>query len=273
MAQYKTGTVDVTNGSAVVTGNGTSWTANVAASDGFTVVGDGVAYDVASVDSDTQITLSSTYQGTSDTGVSYAIWRDFTSPDNIPELSQGDLETATIFTRAMRRIQTLFDAAFARLTGGNTFSGAQTFEDAVDFQQVPTVNSENVYHESNILGTVSQSGGTPTGAIIETDSGPNGRYVKYADGTLECFRVVGLGGSLSLPVDSTWTFPEPFSSPPAVTGIVITDTGVSGLAAGMQCGVKSLPTSTAAVFSVDDFSGSYTTNSVFISQRATGRWF
>ena len=42
------------------------------------------------------------------------------------------------------------------------------------------------YHTNNILGTVSQSGGVPTGAIIERGSNDNGEYVKYADGTQIC---------------------------------------------------------------------------------------
>jgi hypothetical protein len=62
-------------------------------------------YDVASVDSDTQITLSAPYAGTTASGVVYAIGTGFTVPDNFPEMSQGDIETATIFTRAMRKIQ------------------------------------------------------------------------------------------------------------------------------------------------------------------------
>jgi len=41
-----------------------------------------------------------------------------------------------------------------------------------------------LYHTGNILGTVSQSGGIPTGAIIERGSNANGRFTKYADGTV-----------------------------------------------------------------------------------------
>jgi hypothetical protein len=37
-----------------------------------------------------------------------------------------------------------------------------------------------------ILGTATQSGGTPTGAIIETATNANGTYTKFADGTLIC---------------------------------------------------------------------------------------
>lgn len=43
------------------------------------------------------------------------------------------------------------------------------------------------YNPENIIGTVSQDSGIPTGAIIQSGSGSNGRYVKYADGTQICF--------------------------------------------------------------------------------------
>jgi len=108
MSQYKTGTASVTNGSATVTGTNTLWLANVTSGDSFTIASTGVMYDVASVDSDTQVTLSVAYAGTTASGVVYAIGTGFTVPDSFPEMSQGDIETATIFTRAMRKIQSKF---------------------------------------------------------------------------------------------------------------------------------------------------------------------
>ena len=39
------------------------------------------------------------------------------------------------------------------------------------------------YNDANILGTVSQSDGVPTGAIIQYVSNANGKAVRYADGT------------------------------------------------------------------------------------------
>ncbi|CAM4262142.1 hypothetical protein [Citrobacter portucalensis] len=38
--------------------------------------------------------------------------------------------------------------------------------------------------KADIVGTVSQSGGVPTGVIIEKGSNSNGNYIKFADGTL-----------------------------------------------------------------------------------------
>lgn len=65
-----------------------------------------------------------------------------------------------------------------------------------------------VYHQGSILGTVSQSSGVPTGAVIERGSNANGEYVRFADGTQIC--CVDSTFSTANPV--TWTFPASFSS-------------------------------------------------------------
>jgi len=43
-----------------------------------------------------------------------------------------------------------------------------------------------VCNSEELLGTVSQSGGVPTGAVIERGSNANGEYVRFADGTQIC---------------------------------------------------------------------------------------
>lgn len=43
-----------------------------------------------------------------------------------------------------------------------------------------------VYNAGSILGTVSQSAGVPTGAVIERGINANGEYVRFADGTQIC---------------------------------------------------------------------------------------
>jgi hypothetical protein len=73
-----------------------------------------------------------------------------------------------------------------------------------------------VYNQGNILGTVSESSGVPTGAIIESGSNANGQFVKYADGTMICSYV----GSLTSPSTGRYsqTYPAEFVSTPAVSG-------------------------------------------------------
>ena len=125
MSQYKTGTVTVTNGSATVTGSGTSWSANVAAGDLFTIIGSSVPYIVGSVASDTSLTLTSTYAGVTASAQSYAITTSFTPILGIPYMEQGDLDTATIYKRGMLVIEDFLNTtSFVNLTiTGNTTIG------------------------------------------------------------------------------------------------------------------------------------------------------
>lgn len=79
------------------------------------------------------------------------------------------------------------------------------------------------YNKENILGTVSQSGGVPTGAIIERGSNANGEYVKFADGTMICQKIItdtGIDVTTSnytiLRNDTDNAPPAVFASTPAV---------------------------------------------------------
>lgn len=77
---YTQGTVNVTNGSKIITGGGAlppNWEgAGVAAGDIFKVDSDGQEYVIESIDSPTQITLKTSYQGTTLIGEPYTIYRD-----------------------------------------------------------------------------------------------------------------------------------------------------------------------------------------------------
>ena len=70
-----------------------------------------------------------------------------------------------------------------------------------------------VFKQSNILGTVSESSGVPTGAIIEGGSNSNGEFVKYADGTMICTRQnLTMNYRSSNRMNATWSFPASFAS-------------------------------------------------------------
>lgn len=112
MSQYSAGTVTVTNGSAVVTGSGTSWS-SLSAGDLFSIKNSGVYYVVASVDSATQITLSSNYAGVTASGQLYTISTSFTPIFGIAYPEQGDIDTATILKRAISQLETLIKQAIS----------------------------------------------------------------------------------------------------------------------------------------------------------------
>ena len=74
---------------------------------------------------------------------------------------------------------------------------------------------------AQLVGSVSQSGGTPTGAIIERGSTSNGSWVKFADGTMRCTGTsVGVSsvdkaeGALFRSADVVWTYPAAFAVAP-----------------------------------------------------------
>ncbi len=104
--KYSTGTVDVTNGSAVVAGNGTTWSTNVKAGDYLRLGGlndvSAVWYEIQSVDSDTQVTLTANYTETTQSSQAYTIRKVFTTEDSdtwrcdqFTDSSLGDIMVAT----------------------------------------------------------------------------------------------------------------------------------------------------------------------------------
>lgn len=124
---------------------------------------------------------------------------------------------------------------------------------------------------ADIVGAVSQSGGVPTGAIVERGSNANGEYTKYADGTMECWltrtdttaisTVLGSGvrsGGLS------WVFPQPFISAPtchATPGA----TSCTGAAASASAGNAASYVYTAPA--------SQASTTLTVNLSAKGRWY
>lgn len=118
--QYTTGTVAVTNGSAIVTGSGTLFLTNASIGDIFTIQDEGVWYQIASVDTDLQVTLTANYAGTTDSGLGYAITSDFSPSRGYPLLNPRDVETASLVARAVQGIDTDMQNAFDLMSGLTT---------------------------------------------------------------------------------------------------------------------------------------------------------
>lgn len=94
----------------------------------------------------------------------------------------------------------------------------------------------------DIVGTVSQSGGIPTGAIIERGSNANGEYIRWADGTQICTRLVsGLGpintasGNVFISgVISGFTYPASFSGVAAASILTGNESNLNSWVAGIS---------------------------------------
>ncbi|MGN6772614.1 MAG: hypothetical protein ACTHJQ_22610 [Rhizobiaceae bacterium] len=91
----------------------------------------------------------------------------------------------------------------------------------------------NYYQKSTILGTVSQSSGVPTGAIIEKGSNANGRYVRFADGTQICTALITLVYTTVNVLTIGWTFPAAFTASPLLCGTTDVTTPQSSLRSGL----------------------------------------
>ena len=68
---------------------------------------------------------------------------------------------------------------------------------------------QRLYAQNSVLGPVSQSAGVPTGALLERATNANGDYIRWADGTQVCTRIISLASGLAV-----WTFPAAFSTAP-----------------------------------------------------------
>lgn len=121
-----------------------------------------------------------------------------------------------------------------------------------------SIGTGALYGRDSIVGTVSQSGGVPTGAIIERGSNANGNYVKFADGTMICFRQ-----DTALADGSTWVYPAAFSSPPAVSCTVA--------ASSFRSMTTGTPGPTSCLFRIWDIAGNGSTGS--LRAVAIGPWY
>ncbi|WP_300069794.1 DUF2793 domain-containing protein [uncultured Ruegeria sp.] len=103
-------------------------------------------------------------------------------------------------------------------------SGAAVQASAEDTTTGRLMRADYGYGPGNLLGSVSESSGTPTGAVIERGSTSDGDYVRFADGTQVCTATLHAvscttaEGALFSSNSESWTFPVAFSSAPMVSG-------------------------------------------------------
>jgi hypothetical protein len=84
--------------------------------------------------------------------------------------------------------------------------------------KIPVVTGLSTAALRDILGTVSQSGGVPTGAIVERGSNANGWWTRTADGLQICGQSLDLtamacataSGQVFISDNTIWTYPSGF---------------------------------------------------------------
>jgi len=120
------------------------------------------------------------------------------------------------------------DFAIKTSADGTTFQTALSVTAGTgvpDLKAGATIDGHPAYHRGNLLGPVAQTGGQPTGAVLESGSGADGHYLRLADGSQICWittltvpGVTTAFGSLFRSAEASWTFPQPFAAPPVVSG-------------------------------------------------------
>jgi len=151
-----------------------------------------------------------------------------------------------------------------------TLSGAAIQSAPDDTTEGRLMRADYGYGPGNLLGDVSLSGGTPTGAVIQTGANADGRFTRFADGTQICtgsFSVAGVSLTTALAGGFAGTvpaiaFPAPFVGAPSVSAT---------LSAGTQALVQGFDaTSTQADLRLwSGVSGGVTVNGRLL---AIGRW-
>lgn len=302
---YSTGTASVSNGATAVTGIGTSWLSTIRAGDLFGTH-KGMPVRIASVNSNTSLTLAYGWAGATQSGAAYEIQLTPRTVgvqeavlDLLERLSNGNLATIAELSSAANTFPYFTGAGTADLanltalgraliamngaanklpyfTGAGTadqtdltalgraliamtgaanklpyFTGAgtaaqtdltafaRTFLDDANgaavyttLGQVPVAQIRNditpdkAFRQGNILGTVSQSGGAPTGAIVERGSNANGEYVRFADGTQICTkRDITLTQAAWFAITAPWTFPAAMVFSSVVCALGLSNSG------------------------------------------------
>jgi len=147
-------------------------------------------------------------------------WGSSSGPptDDIPAI--GGHSGISLFASPTRGAQLLIRNQSAS-TGGNRMY-IRGYDEADGFWS----DWSQVYNSQSIIGTVAQSGGVPTigSAIIEKGYNSNGRYVKFADGTMICtVQINGIdttdsvGNIWRATSGTVWSFPASFSEDPRVS--------------------------------------------------------
>jgi hypothetical protein len=132
-----------------------------------------------------------------------------------------------------------------------------------------TVGNSTVFRRANILGTVSQTAGVPTGAVIQRGSNATGNFVRFADGLQICtftglpLPVASATGSIFFSATTgLWSYPATFAATPVVVAHVPGSTSRWATASAnvSQAGLR-------------HFSGASSATELDTAALAIGRWF
>lgn len=269
MPWYKTGTATVTLNSATVTGAGTAWVDNTRIGDAF-IGPDGLVYEITARASDTSLTIAPPYKSATGSARPYVIAPMQGYVKTLADQAQLLLNSTEPIVPAGTTAQYYRGDKTWQSMASMPVSAATTAALATKADASATTAAIAArYGKNNILGTVSQSAGVPTGAVIERGSNANGEYVRFADGTQICRAVFSpMAVAANAATNANWEFPAAFIAQPSVPawiGIPSMDGNVLGFA--YHQGITT--TGVTQVF----INGATAQTISHISVLAVGRWY
>jgi hypothetical protein len=104
-----------------------------------------------------------------------------------------------------------FDPDAGQIEAGLPITGAAVQASATDVTPGRLMRADYGYGPGNLLGVVSESGGAPTGAVVETGTTATGDYTRWADGTQICWGAGDATHDQNRRLEFDWVFPIPFA--------------------------------------------------------------
>ncbi|OOV90952.1 hypothetical protein MF6396_26920 [Pseudomonas sp. MF6396] len=196
MPWYREGTVAIVAGQTTVTGTGTNFAANSRVGDALQGP-DGRWYEVTNIVSGTVLSIYPAYQGATIAAGTYGLapMQGYVkeAADRLRQIVEQFGSTLAVLGGATTAPQLRENIGAAARGANSDITSLTGMTTALSVAQGGTGGSTQATARTglglkaaataDIVGTVSQSGGVPTGAIFERGSNTNGRYVKYADGS------------------------------------------------------------------------------------------
>lgn len=279
MVWQRAGTVAVQNGSTTVVGTSVDFAASSRNGDSF-VGPDGATYEVANVASSTVISILPAYKGPTVTGAAYAIMPvqgyDKMLSDAFNSLNnQFGPKLAALGTTGNYEILPIEKGGTGAVNQADARSalglGAVATENILTVAKGGTGNSTGTAQKlasAAMVGTVSQSSGSPTGAIIEHGSNANGEYTKFADGTMICYRMgIPAAATANTMLVISFTFPSGFSATPLALGTLIGPTSNDNINISRFSAASGTPSSGYIQLKAD------LTQTYLVGYAAIGRWY
>ena len=179
--------------------------------------------------------------------------------------------------------QTWYDTANDRMMIRNEANSGwiTQYTIAATYLDIPDIrrNGSQVFSRDNIVGTVTQSGGVPTGAIVQRGTNANGEFIRYADGTQICWDSATTTNAIStadgtlfaLAASINRTFATAFLT--GTIPAVIPSAGRTGGGSVLYATVDATPTDTGVNLMLTSPSNLTTSVTKRWNYTAFGRWF